>query len=194
MRKKAAARPGVSSTGNAASAAATTPSSSATVTTSRLALLPGSANARWSTCRARAGPPAKRSYMPPALWYSRSATAAPSVRRAGRTAGADPPSDKVHRGQRLADSTVEGRGHPAELALGFVGARDGVPEEEVQLPAGQERRPPDDSRHELARARHRACHRYRHGGGHPPATGGVHHCLRKLADGHMLVAEDVALA
>ena len=87
MLRNARARRGVSSTGKAAIAAATPPSSSATQITSALALLPGWAKALRSTPWARSGPPAKRSYMPPALSWTSRAAASASPGRALRITG-----------------------------------------------------------------------------------------------------------
>ena len=67
-----------SATGNAAIAAAIRPSSSATHTTSQLATVPGSWNARVMVARARRLLPEKRSYMSGALSNNRPATAATS--------------------------------------------------------------------------------------------------------------------
>src|SRR5215211_549270 len=188
--RKALALVTVSWTGKAASAPATRPSSSATVTTSRLALFPGVSKARPRSRAARSRPPVKRSYIAAALLYKRRATWSASASRAGRTAG----SDKSHACKRRSQAVVERRGLPAQLALRPAGVRRGVPEEEVELSAGEHRRLAHDARQQLAARCHRAGHGWRQGRGHPPAARHPHDLLGQLPDADVAVAEDVALA
>src|SRR5829696_8474859 len=185
-RRKAAERPTASSTGKAAIAAATRPSASATQTTSPLDALPGSASERSSRRSARSLPPAKRLYMSAALWWRRRAAAWKSAGSARRTS--------AKRGHHRPQALLERGGHPPELALGLAGLRAGVPEEEVQLALGEERRLADRPRYGLAAGRGDLCERHRHHGRHPPAPGEPNRGLGQLAEAHVAVAEDVALA
>src|SRR5256885_16365644 len=91
--------------------------------------------------------------MPVALSYGSSTAASSSSGRAGRTLI----RSDAKRLQRPADSLLERRRLPAELALrlGRVGRR--VPEEEVKLAARQERRAPGHAAPPPARPRGGPC-------------------------------------
>src|SRR4051794_41922621 len=102
------------------------------------------------------------SYMPVAVSYRSWATAAASSGAPGRMDRAS--------GKRGADAVLEGRGLPAELLLCArrVGRR--VPEQELELPARDERRDAEARGQEVAGRGDGARQRNRHHGWHAAAA------------------------
>src|SRR2546423_10586885 len=96
---------------------------------------------------ARSCDPATRLYMSPAVEYTSGASAGTSSSRARRTRGA---SATVERRDGRPYSLLERGRLPAELLLRPGGVRPGVPAEEVELPARQERLDPRRARDGLA--------------------------------------------
>src|SRR5256885_4032130 len=121
--------------------------------------------------------------MPVALSYRSSTAASSSSGRAGRTLI----RSDAKRLQRPADSLLERRRLPAELALrlGRVGRR--VPEEEVELAARQERRAPDHAAEPLARGRDDLGDPLRQLRGDAAATGDANRDLGHLPEGRVAI-------
>src|SRR4051812_45848554 len=96
--------------------------------------------------------------------------------------------------KRLADAVLERRRLPPELLLRArrVGLR--VPQQELELATRDQRRDAETIREEVAeRGGGTGCGQ-RHRRRHAPAPGDTHDGLGQLAQGAVLVAEDVALA
>src|SRR4051812_47618088 len=126
------------------------------------------------------------SYMPVAVSYRSRATAAASSGAPERMDGAS--------AKRGADAVLEGRRLPAELLLCArrVGRR--VPEQELELPARDERRDAEARGQEVAGRGDGARQRNRHHGWHAAAARHPHDRLGELAERDVAIAEDVTLA
>src|SRR4051794_35433638 len=127
--------------------------------------------------------------MPVALSYSSSTTASSSPGRAALTTTSD-----VKRLEGRANSVLERGRLPAELAPrpARVGLR--VPEEERELAAREERRAADPRGERLAGGHEHVRERRRQPRRYAAAPRHTHHDLGQLGEGHVAVAEDVALA
>src|SRR4051794_32635612 len=126
--------------------------------------------------------------MPVAVSYKSRATASTSSGRAGRIRGASGKS------QGLADAVLERRRLPAELLLSARRIGSGVPEQELELAAGDEWRDPGARRERVACGGNGARERHRHDARHASAVSYAHHGSSELVQGDVTVGEDVALA